>query len=166
MSRIAEKYSTARTTSNLKSEPRTRSSAADVLGAAGMAGQTQSDALLLWSVCYGGKTSQKLALIDGLTHKLTQHMFRRQLPGDPRHIAQAVLAYYLHARCSACDGVGFQIVPHTITRSDEPCPDCGGSGKPHPPADEAFTWLHSWVSKLISIAGTSIMRKMESQMHL
>jgi len=37
MAKISEHYSIARNTSNLKSEPRTRMSASDVIGAAGMA---------------------------------------------------------------------------------------------------------------------------------
>ncbi len=39
MAKISEHYSIARNTSNLKSEPRTRMSASDVIGAAGMAAQ-------------------------------------------------------------------------------------------------------------------------------
>ena len=164
MSRIAERYSTARNTSNLKSEPRTNMSAADVLTAAGMAAQEHSDALILWSVVYGGKATQKHALVEGLAHRLTDHMMRNRLKGNPKHIAMEVIAYYLHAKCHACDGVGYQIVPHTITRSDDPCPECQGVGKPYPPENEAFQWLHHYVATLISIAGQKMMGKLARDM--
>jgi hypothetical protein len=64
MAKISERYSIARNTSNLKSEPRTVMSASDVIGAAGMAAQEHQDALLLWSVMYVGKTSQKMRLVE------------------------------------------------------------------------------------------------------
>lgn len=166
MTSIAEKYSTARNTSNLKSEPRTKMSASDVMGAAGMAAQSHADAMLLWSVVYGGKTSQKLMLVDGLEHKLTGYMLQNRLKGNPRQIAMEVLAYYLHATCKACNGVGYQIIPETITRSDDPCPECAGVGKPRPPEGEAWQWLHRYVSMLIAKAAGKMMDKLRVDMDL
>jgi hypothetical protein len=161
MEKISERYSIARNTSNLKSEPRTVMSASDVIGAAGMAAQEHQDALLLWSVMYGGKTSQKMRLVDGLAYKLTDYMMRNRLKGNPRHIAMEVLAYYLHATCDDCDGVGHQIIPYTIVRSDDPCPYCQGTGKPPMPQDEAWQWLHDRVSELLSIAAGKTMQKID-----
>jgi len=161
MAKISERYSIARNTSNLKSEPRTVMSASDVIGAAGMAAQEHQDALLLWSVMYGGKTSQKMRLVDGLAYKLTDYMMRNRLKGNPRHIAMEVLAYYLHATCDDCDGVGHQIIPYTIVRSDDPCPYCQGTGKPPMPQDEAWQWLHDRVSELLSIAAGKTMQKID-----
>jgi hypothetical protein len=136
-------------------------SASDVIGAAGMAAQEHQDALLLWSVMYGGKTSQKMRLVDGLAYKLTDYMMRNRLKGNPRHIAMEVLAYYLHATCDDCDGVGHQIIPYTIVRSDDPCPYCQGTGKPPMPQDEAWQWLHDRVSELLSIAAGKTMQKID-----
>ena len=161
MAKISEHYSIARNTSNLKSEPRTRMSASDVIGAAGMAAQEHADALLLWSVVYGGKTSQKMRLVDGLAHKLAGHMMRNRHKGNPRHIAMEVIAYYLHATCDDCDGVGYEIIPYTIVRSDDPCPYCQGTGKPPMPQDEAWQWLHDRVSELLSIAAGKTMQKID-----
>lgn len=166
MTNIAEKYSTARNTSNLKSEPRTAMSASDILISAGMAAQQHSDALLLWSVVYGGKTQQKLMLVDGLERKVCEYMLRNRLKGNPRHIAMEVLAYYLHASCKECNGVGYQIVPGTITRSDDPCPYCSGVGKPRPPEGEAWQWLHRYVSMLIAKAAGKMMDKLRVDMDL
>ena len=161
MAKISEHYSIARNTSNLKSSPRTSMSASDVLGAAGMAAQEHADALLLWSVVYGGKTSQKMRLVDGLAYKLAGHMMRNRLKGAPRHIAMEVLAYYLHAKCHACDGVGYQIIPGHNTRSDDPCPECQGTGKPPAPQDDAWQWLHRYVATLMSIAAGKTLEKID-----
>ena len=161
MAKIAEHYNIARNTSNLKSSTLTRMSASDVSGAAGMAAQEHADALLLWSVVYGGKTSQKMRLVDGLAYKLTDYMVRNRLKGNPRHIAMEVIAYYLHAKCHACDGVGYQLIPHSIVRSDDPCPECQGTGKPPEPQNDAWRWLHDRVSELLSIAAGKTMEKID-----
>lgn len=159
MAKIAERYSRARHTGNLRSEPHTLLSDADVLTAAGMAAQSHADAMLLWSVVYGGKTAQKMQLVDGLERKLCEYMLRNRLKGNPRHIAMEVLAYYLHATCNACQGVGYQIIPETITRSDDPCPECSGTGKPYPPQNDAWQWLHRYVAMLIGKAAGKMMSK-------
>ena len=162
--KISERYSIARNASSLKSEARTCLSASDVLGAAGMAAQQHSDALLMWSVIYGGKTSQKMALVEGLSNKVAGHMMRNRLKGNPRHIAMEVLAHYLHAKCRACDGVGYQLVPHSIARADEPCDVCHGTGKPATPQDEAWQWLLRHVEELLSVAAGRTMAKLASDL--
>ena len=159
--KISERYATARNTSNLKSEPRTTLSAADVLGAAGMAAQEHSDALLLWSVMYGGKTAQKMQLLSGLEARLSRHMTNQRIEGDPRRIAMEVMAHYLYAQCPECGGAGYQVVEGTITRSDDPCGACGGSGKPHPPSGAAWQWLHNYVSILLAKAAGKVMDKID-----
>jgi len=158
--RINERYVVARHTSNLKSDPRTTHSANDILTAAGMAAQEHENAALLWSVVYGGKTSQKIALVDGLAHKLTGHMFRHQLDGDPKKIAMAVIAYHLHAVCPVCSGTRYKMCEHAPIRSDDLCDECDGTGKPRPPQDEAFAWLNRYVEGLISQAAGKIMSKL------
>ena len=162
--KISERYSVARNASSLKSEARTSLSASDVLGAAGMAAQQHSDALLLWSVVYGGKTSQKMALVEGLSSKLAGYMMRNRLKGNPRHIAMEVLAHYLHAKCHACDGVGYQLIPHSIARADDPCEVCHGTGKPATPQDEAWQWLLRHVEELLSVAAGRTMQKLASDL--
>lgn len=158
--RVNERYAIARHTSNLKSEPRSSMSASDVIAAAGMAAQEHENALLLWGVVYGGKTSQKLALVDALARKLTAHMFRHQLDGDPRKIAQAVIAYQLHAVCHVCSGTGYLMLEHAPIRGDELCPECQGVGKPQAPQDDAFGWLHAYVEGLTAQAAGKIMGKL------
>lgn len=158
--RINERYAIARHSSNLKSEERTTSSASDIIAAAGMAAQEHEHAMLLWGVVYGGKTSQKLALVDALAKKLTAHMFRQQLDGDPRKITQAVIAYQLHAVCQACSGTRYKMCEHAPIRGDELCPECQGTGKPRAPQDEAFGWLHAYMEALTAQAAGKIMQKL------
>jgi hypothetical protein len=157
--KISEHYSRAIYATSLKSEPRTTLSASDVLGAAGMAAQQHHDALLLWSVFYGGKTGQKLALVEGLERKLCTYMMANRLKGNPSVIAREVVAHYMLAKCSACDGVGYQLIPHSIARSDDTCPECMGTGKPITPNDDAWQWLYRYVATLLSIAATKVMGK-------
>ena len=164
--KISERYAVARNASSLKSDPRTRLSASDVLGAAGMAAQQHSDALLLWSVVYGGKSADKMRLVDGLSQKLCAHMMRNRLKGNPQHIAMEVLAHYLHAKCEACDGVGYQLIPHSIARSDDPCEVCGGTGKPATSQDDAWRWLQGYVATLLSIAAGHTMARLAGDMDL
>ena len=158
--KTAERYANARHASNLKSEPRTSHSASDVLGAAGLAAQTHADAMALFSVVYGGGSTQKHALMEGLALTLTWHMLNHRLKGDPRKIAQQVIAYHLHAVCPACAGVGHQVVPGTITRANEPCSACNGLGKPAPPDDAAFVWLHNYIATLMAKASGKLRDKL------
>ena len=162
--KISERYSVARNASSLKSEARTCLSASDVLGAAGMAAQQHSDALLMLSVVYGGKTAQKMQLVESLAVKVAGHMMRNRLKGNPRHIAMEVLAHYLHAKCHACDGVGYQLIPHSIARADDPCDVCHGTGKPSTPQDEAWQWLLRHVEELLSVAAGRTMAKLASDL--
>ncbi len=164
--KISERYSVARSTSNLKSIVTSTLSASDILGAAGMAAQRHSDAMMLWGVVYGSNNDSKMALVESLADKLRSHMTRYRLKGNPRHIAMEVLAHYLHATCTACDGVGYQLIHDTVLRRDEPCDVCGGSGKPHTPAGEAWQWLHQYVATLLSIAAGNTMSKLAGDMDL
>ncbi len=136
-------------------------SPSDVIGAAGMAAQEHEAAMLLWGVCYGGKTGEKLALVEVLSVKLTAYMLRERIKGDPRRISMEVLAYYLLATCQHCQGTGYQIIPGTITRYDDPCPQCQGTGKPQAPAHPGFAWLLHQVEMLISKAAGKVMDKID-----
>lgn len=165
---IAQRYLTARSTSDLKLRRREdpEQAAAEVLTAAGMVAQEHEAAMMLWEVTFRGKTSAKLALVDILASKLIGHMIRERLQGDPRSISRAVLAWWLHGVCTTCGGVGHELVPHTIVRADEPCSACQGTGKLPQPQDEAFRWLADEMGELQSIAGGKVMRKLSVDMDL
>lgn len=159
MAKISEHYIRARCTSNLKSDPLTLMSASDVLGAAGMAGQNDADAMLLWSICYGGKSGEKLALVELLAVKLANHMARHKAQGNPKRITEEVLAYYMVAKCHHCDGTGHKVIEGTITRHETPCTECMGTGKPQQPNGAAFDWLLRYVEQLMSVADGRMRQK-------
>ena len=158
---IEERYATARNASNLKSEPRTAMSASDVIMAAGMAAHEHEIALLLWGVAFKGRTSDKMALADALTKHVSHYLQRKRLSGNPRELSCAAIAWFM-SKCPACGGEGHEIVPDTITRSDEICPACGGNGKLPKPRDTAFYWLADEVERFASIAAGAVMRKLNT----
>jgi len=159
--KISEKYSRARFTSNLKSSPRTVCSASDVIAASGMAAQEHEDAMLLWSIMYGGNSAQVNALASMLSERVRRYATINRLKVNPINIAMSVLAHYLYAKCDACGGEGHQIVPHTITRHDDPCESCHGTGKPEVPNDEAWQWLNRYVSVLLAKAAGKVLEKID-----
>ena len=131
-----------------------------------MAAQQHSDAMMMWGVIHGGNSANKMALVESLADKVAGYMMRNRLKGNPRHIAMEVIAHYLHAKCQACDGVGYQLIPDTILRQDEPWDVCHGTGKPDTPQDDAWQWLMRHVEELLSVAAGRTMAKLASDMDL
>ena len=111
--KIAERYASARNTSNLKMRSETTVAPIDVLTAAGWAGQASPEALMLWEVTFKGKTSSKLALVEMLEKKLASEMIRQRWKGNPRLIAQEVFAWSLNGVCKPCNGRGYELVVGT-----------------------------------------------------
>lgn len=161
--KIAERYATARHTSNLRSDPRTRMSASDVLTASGMAAHDNEAALLLWGIAYQGKTGDIHRLVELMTGPMGGRMARFNIRGNTGDAVRACIAWWL-SHCPACNGTGHEIIPHTITRSDDPCGTCQGTGKLPMPNDEAFRWLASELDRLQSIAGGKVMQKLAISM--
>ncbi len=157
---IQERYSVARQASSLKVDPSTSMSATDILGAAGMVAQRHEAAMLLWALAFRGKTSTKLALCELLEKRLTGYMLRNRINGKPRNIARAALAWYLSV-CPACSGVGHEIIAETITRSDDLCQACRGTGKLPEPNNEAFHWIAEDLAQLAHHAAGQVMRKID-----
>ena len=167
MASITERYSIARNTSNLKSDRSdTPTRASDVIAAAGMAAQEHEAALMLWDVTVRGKTSAKLALVHLLEGKLTDHMIRHRIKGDPRRIAMEVTAWHLHGVCNPCSGRGYEVASGTPSLTGRACPVCNGSGKVHISREPAYLWLMDYMNKLVSIAGGQVMRKRANDVEL
>lgn len=161
MANVAEAYSKARQTSNLRSDPRTAMSAADVLLATGWTAQHHEAAMLLWSLAFNGRTSAKHALVDLLAKRLTEQMIRTREKGDPWRITREVLAWYMENRCQICGGEGHAIVLDTITRSDVVCPHCQGTGKHIAlPRIESYAWLAAHIAKMESYAAGCVMARL------
>lgn len=163
---IAERYTTARHASNLKSDPRTRSSPADVLGAVGMAAQEEGTAVLLWSVVHEGNTRQKMRLVEALANDVQTYMERMKVCGDQRHITMEVLAWVMHGACPTCQGTRYEVLPDTHVRGDAFCSACGGTGKRPLPGSKVHAWLSDRIARLTSVASGRVMQKMSLQMDL
>lgn len=163
---IAERYSTARHTSNLKSIYRTTHAPSDIIGAAGMAAQDNQAALTLWDVTFKGKTGAKLALVELLSNNLAGQMCRQNWRGDPKRITQEVVAWHLHGTCQPCGGRGHAKIINTPGQEDEPCHHCNGVGKMPLPKTDAHTWLADRMGKLQAIAAGKIMQKLATDMDL
>ena len=166
MSNIQELYTVSRNTSNLKSNPRTVRSPADVIAAAGMAAQDNEIAMLLWGVTFQGKSSQKWLLVAELENKLAGKMFKERWKGNPRLIAQEVIAWHLHGTCQPCGGRGYRVIKDTPMLSDDLCTHCGGTGKVPLPASEPYGFLSDYIGRLTAIAGGEVMKKLNVSMEI
>jgi len=166
MSKIQERYSTARNTSNLAMKPETTMAPIDVLTAAGMAAHASREAMMLWEVTFQGKTSAKLACIEMLEKKLVGQMLRARWKGDARRIAMEVFAWHMHGTCQPCGGRGFKLILGTPHLSDELCTHCDGSGRVRLPNSDAHHWLKEYMGDLIARAGGKVMRKLANDMDL
>jgi hypothetical protein len=164
--KISERYSTARNTSNLKSEPRTSMAAADLLMAAGMAAQTHEIALMLWEVAYRGKTATKHILADLLARRLEWEMNHQRWKGNPKRIAKEVLAWHLNGVCKPCNGLGYEVIEDTPSLSDVICPHCNGTKRVALPRGDQYTWLADHIGKLEAHAGGYVMQKLAGEMEL
>lgn len=164
--KIHERYSTARNTSNLKSDPRSSFSPADVLTAVGMTAQEHEAAVMLWGVTFQGRTSAKHALVERMAADLTRYMLATGQAGDPRRIAQEVLAWWLYGRCDPCGGRGYELIPGTPTQSDVLCHCCHGTGKVAFPVNNAHEWMRARMEKWTGIAGSDVMRRLNVEMDL
>lgn len=166
MNGALEMYSTARNTTNLKSDPRTQYSASDVLTAAGWTAQQHKDAMLLWEVTFRGKTSGKLALVASLEKSLISYMLETGTRGNPRQITQEVVAWWLHGRCDPCAGRGYEVHIDAPMLSDTLCPCCRGTGKVAFPPTDPHAWLRARIEKMTGIAASSVMAKLAKDMEL
>ena len=164
--KIAERYATARNTSNLAMKSETTMAPIDVLTAAGWAGQASPEALMLWEVTFKGKTSSKLALVEMLEKKLASEMIRQRWKGNPRLIAQEVFAWSLNGTCKPCNGRGYEVVHGTPSLSDRICKHCHGTTKVRLPRSDAHDWLSAYIDRLISQAAGKVMRRLAIDMEL
>lgn len=163
---IQERYETARNSSNLKSLERTSFSDSDILAASGMAGQKNSDAMLLWQVAFQDKTSAKLKLVEMLSERLMRQMLKHRWTGNPRTVAMECVAWMLHGTCQPCGGLGYKVIPGTPSLSDELCGHCHGTGKVALPETYAHAWLSSYMQILTAVAGGQVMDKLAGDMNL
>lgn len=160
---ISERYMTARTASTLKVDADTTMSPADVLTAAGMAGQRHSVPLRLWVFMHSPSRHQLYALADSLTQRLDDYMNIKKLKGKPWRIAKQTLAWSINNTCRPCGGHGMERIAGTPHLSDVQCPACRGTGKTelHTENNQAAQWLLSEINAMTVAAESAINNKLK-----
>ena len=158
---IQERYSTAKNTSDLTVSTLTNSSASDILAASGMASQEAPEAMALWESAFSGKAGSKRALVDIMASNLAGKMIKNRWKGDPKKIAQEVIAWYFHGTCQPCGGRKYQLIKGSpVLDETKVCPHCHGTGKVSLPRNDAHQWLSSNIDKLLSSAGGHVAKKL------
>lgn len=164
---IQERYVTARLTSNMRVDPKTSMAPADVIAAAGAAGQVVPLEILLWQVTYEGKTEAKKRLADELGELLNKRMaVDRRLKGDAWKVASEMVAWHLHGVCPDCEGRGLEHVRGTPYLSAMVCRSCGGTGKRPYPREAAYTWMADEISRMISRAAGETMKRLNNDLRV
>lgn len=169
-----ESYAGAIKTSNLKSRPETTRSPSDVLGAAGIAGKHSPLALALLRLLSGDSRNivnvagLMAAMVLGKAHRAREPMDHQ----ESMMIAQAVLAWSMNPRCSACGGHGFKVIQGTTTLGGEACDVCHGTGRREFDAEfkPQRLWLAQWlateVDREISAAGPLAMQALAPKLKI
>jgi hypothetical protein len=128
--KIEDRYSSAIRSSNLRSNPETNQSDADVIGAAGLASKQSPLAISLLRLFVGGDSNgaqvveQLAAMAVGKAYRMGAEIGKP----DALTLAWQVLAYHRNSICKSCSGHGLQVIPNVPVLSAQRCPACKGSG--------------------------------------
>ena len=167
-----EAYVSATQSSNLRCEPDKRTDL-DVLIAAGCTpgilgsalmrlhsefdsssekqARTATDAILLMG---------KLKSLPRVLEALEEWALLRGLDG-PGKLAQAVTAYYLDSKCTACEGRGHERIAGTPSLGRQ-CKACRGTGKRKEPMGEAGRLMLNVMDDAVMVARNSIKRRLRN----
>ena len=158
-----ERYASAVSTSNLKSDPLTFHSNFDCIAAAGMVSKTLPLGIALARMLSGGGAK---AVIEVLTYDVYRRSrtlnikIKRQ---KAHEIAIAVLGWYRYGTCQPCGGTAYRTIPGTPSLGDE-CTHCRGTGRM--PFEQQFRqewqplarWLHAEIERSQAAAGIAAMK--------
>lgn len=188
---IIDRYASAATaTRNMRSDPDTRCSDSDAVGAVGLAGKSARTSatgetypgsplamgLLRLFVGDNRGASEVVAVMAEMAHRFAGKSHVRLKRVQAEDMARAVLAWHRDGICKVCGGHGFDLTPgDRDTRralTDRPCPACKGSGRI--PFDRQFTiehllvarWLLRRVEEEQSKAGPAAMAALAPRMDL
>ncbi len=141
--RFTDRYTAAVPSRNLTSDPDTRASDSDVLGAAGLAAKPRrmgadgverpgSPLGIALMRLLAGDNHASAETVRILAGKAVGKAYRlgiecRQVEADD--LARAVLAWHRHGTCRQCGGHGVRVIPGTTTLGGEQCSPCGGTGR-------------------------------------
>lgn len=178
MSYILTRYARAISSGNLKSDARTTSSDADVLGAAGLAAKKNPLAVALERLFLGdGRAAvDVVALLADDVWRYARTDRKKLRRAESEVLAQAVLAWCRSGTCKPCGGHGYMILGTLGTGravvSDHECQACRGTKKvlfePQFTARELpwAYWVRDRIEAQLSLAGPAIMRKLAKEMEL
>ena len=173
---IAERYATATEATDLTLRNE-RSTAVDVLTAAGMVGAKHALALSLWRWAHGGDNNARHDVLSGLLvwmrRQATKRNWQRVRAGTMARVVLVVAEHYHSPACTVCSGHGYEPINGTPHLSDTPCPVCHGTGEcsldkmlmQHGP-----DWisrgkqLRAYMDDLMHVAGKEMMRKLARDM--
>lgn len=159
---IADRYTAAIRSGDLRSRAGTSASDADILGAAGFAARRSPLGLaLLRAVADDGGAAHLVDTLAGMLVGKAWHSERRKLARpDAAVLARALLAWQRDPTCHHCHGHGFEAVPGAPALSGHTCRPCGGRGQRHIPAPaelrELVQWLHAEVERETAIAAPAV----------
>jgi hypothetical protein len=126
--KILERISSAGNSGNLKSEPGTTWSDADVLGASGLAARCNPLGGALVRLFADGKPESAIPVLTHMAFKRARTMRVELTDTGCADMAKAVLGWHRFGTCQPCGGVGYQRIPGTPSLGLQ-CTHCRGTGK-------------------------------------
>lgn len=172
---FSDRYSSAVRSANLKSQPGTTRSDADILGAAGIAAKTSPLAIALLRL-FAGDNHASRDIVDHLAQMLVGKAWHSQKLNLPRleadDIAKAVLAWHREGTCRPCGGHGYTRIEGAPAISDHQCPSCRGTGRMlfdihfRGARLDLARWLVSEIEREQAIAGPAAMRALAPRLEL
>lgn len=179
---IADRYSSAVRSSNLRSQASTQRSDSDVLGAAGLAGKRgRAIGVALMRLLTGGDNKAAPELVRLMAESVLARALSTTGVAMPRHeardIAQAVLDWFRDNACRACGGHGFRFVggqlgEGRVVKTSTRCPVCRGTCKrkidpKRVHKHEAMArWLAASIEQELATTGAAVMAALAPKLEL
>lgn len=141
MTAIRDRYASAVSTSNLKSDPKTVYSASDILGAYGLADRRLTNgedhhskhplAVPLERLFTGdnGAAREIVRILSGIIRGKAVAMRLDLTRTQTSDMARAILGWFRHPACQKCAGHGFKLIPGTVTIGNLRCHACDATGR-------------------------------------
>lgn len=165
MAKLAQRYSRATQSSNLKDDSHHYQT--EVLAAVALSSAFGS---LLFRVKYANDATSHNALLEKWTVLVEQKSVFRGWPSHivPATVAATSLEYWLCDICEHCEGKGYHALAGAPVLSDDPCKVCKGSGKKPLTCEKRIRdYVEDMVQTLERMtlhAGSEAMRKLAKQM--
>lgn len=165
--RIAQQYSKAAASRDLRDDATHHDT--DTLAAIALSSDLGSK---LYAVKYANDATSYAALLRGWEWHVTKHA---ALMGWPQRVneiivAKASLDFWLIDHCQACQGIGKARILFADLYSDDPCPQCDGSGKRPIPANRH---IQAYVAQMVQAledmavkAGNDAIKKLAKEIEL